>query len=773
MRKGVRPRSCDCEAACCITPGRKSVVMAGRIVRFPRHVGVEVIPGAGVYLLAQGRNTVLRGKLVEQLAPLLLKGATRVALRHALAASFPGSVVDRGLDRLLTAGLVVERWGDSERDDAGFWELAGVAPDSVSEAIENRSVRAVAVGGASTDAFTEAATAQGLRLGDGDPGLTVVLTSDFLHPDILAFNQDALKTGSPWLVAKLTGESAWISPVLEPRHTACWSCLVQRARGHRQLQATLARMTHRDYVPVMGDVRLTTATGLAARLAVLRVTQWMAGLPDEPPTIVSFDPLALESRKHRLTRRPQCPDCGDPTLVATAAHLPPALRSVPAAPGADGGYRSRGQYHVLDTYGHLVSPITGVVSELTRMKTSSELLHVYSAGHNFAMGRPRELSRAQRALRTESAGKGMSDLQARASALGEAIERYSGVWQGDEAHIVTSARALGADAVPLDTLQHFSEDQFRNREEWRGRGTPVTWVPDPFDEAQDMAWTPVWSLSEEAHKYVPTAYLYYDFPTSTSPVVALADSNGNAAGSSLEEAILQGFFELVERDSVAMWWYNRTALPAIDVNLADIAYIERWQEHYASIGRETWVLDLTSDLGIPVAAAVSRRTDGPTEDILFGFGAHFDPAVAVTRALTEMNQFLAGLLEFRSAPNRAEGGPDTEWWRTATLENQPYLAPRGTSGLFTRQARQTPMGPDLLSGVREAQRIVKENDMEMLVLDQTRPDICLPVVKVIVPGLRSFWPRYAPGRLYDVPVALGWTESRVPETELNPIAMFL
>jgi ribosomal protein S12 methylthiotransferase accessory factor len=41
-----------------------------------------------------------------------------------------------------------------------------------------------------------------------------------------------------------------------------------------------------------------------------------------------------------------------------------------------------------------------------------------------------------------------------------------------------------------------------------------------------------------------------------------ADSNGNAAGNTLEEAtILQGFVELIERDSVALWWYNRLRRP--------------------------------------------------------------------------------------------------------------------------------------------------------------------------------------------------------------------
>jgi ribosomal protein S12 methylthiotransferase accessory factor len=63
--------------------------------------------------------------------------------------------------------------------------------------------------------------------------------------------------------------------------------------------------------------------------------------------------------------------------------------------------------------------------------------------------------------------------------------------------------------------------------------------------------------------------------------------------------------------------------------------------------------------------------------------------------------------------------------------------------------------------------------MEMLVLDQTRSEIGLPVAKVIVPGLRHFWARFAPGRLYDVQVRLGWVAQPLTEDELNPIPMFL
>jgi ribosomal protein S12 methylthiotransferase accessory factor len=40
-----------------------------------------------------------------------------------------------------------------------------------------------------------------------------------------------------------------------------------------------------------------------------------------------------------------------------------------------------------------------------------------------------------------------------------------------------------------------------------------------------------------------------------------------------------------------------------------------------------------------------------------------------------------------------------------------------------------------------------------------------------VPGSRHFWPRYAPGRLYDVPVSMGWRQSPLSEDELNPLAL--
>jgi ribosomal protein S12 methylthiotransferase accessory factor len=57
------------------------------------------------------------------------------------------------------------------------------------------------------------------------------------------------------------------------------------------------------------------------------------------------------------------------------------------------------------------------------------------------------------------------------------------------------------------------------------------------------------------------------------------------------------------------------------------------------------------------------------------------------------------------------------------------------------------------------------------VLDQTRPDVGIPVVKVVVPGLRPFYARFGPGRLYEVPVRLGHRSRPALFEELNPVPL--
>ena len=762
-------------------------------IRFKRFVRADVVAGDGVYLTSERSSQIrLQGGLVERMAPWLDGEHSRAEIVSALADEYSAERVSAVLNKLLAVGHVVEADSLEDPRAAGFWEMHGRDGDAALTAVREAHVEFVRFGDCFGEAFEEgissAAAGAGLSLDGENPALTVVLVDDYLNPGLQAFNEESVSTGRPWLLAKPIGGVVWVGPVFEPGRTACWSCLAARLNSNQMVMHYLRQRNGLSSPPVtsLADLAGTRQTGV--QLAALQAAKWLAGgLPARLPTsgpdagtgylrteVVTFDMVSLRSQQHVLTRRPQCRACGDPQLQSTLHKEPVRLVSRPKLEIVDGGHRAKSPEALLAEYEPLISPITGPVKHLLKMPMGIEGLHTYHAGQNFAVPM-RHISDLRAGLRSAASGKGMSDVQARASAVGEAIERYSGLYRGDEARIAASYRELGPDqAIAPNELHQFSDAQFAARDQWNARGSHFQRVCDPFDPEQTIDWTPVWSLSQQRTRYLPTASLFFGYPLPQGNRYAGADSNGNAAGTSLEDAVVQGFMELVERDSTGIWWYNMVRRPGIDLASFGDPYFQTWQRRYREAGRETWALDLTTDLGIPTVVTVSRRIDKPVEDILIAFGAHFDVKVAIARAMTEMNQFLPAVLNVTAgAEDYAFPDPDQQnWWRTATLANQPYLRPLDgqlrTAADFTDAST-----PDLAEDIRLAQRIVEGAGMELLVLDQTRPDIGLPVVKVLVPGMRHFWTRYASGRLYDVPVTMGWLDRPTAEADLNPVAMFL
>jgi oxazoline/thiazoline synthase len=102
------------------------------------------------------------------------------------------------------------------------------------------------------------------------------------------------------------------------------------------------------------------------------------------------------------------------------------------------------------------------------------------------------------------------------------------------------------------------------------------------------------------------------------------------------------------------------------------------------------------------------------------------------------------------------------------LRDHPYLTSNGHAPVRLDRG-STFGGLDKREQVMACVNLAKRHGLDFLVLDQTRPDIEVPVVRVIVPGLRHFYRRFAPGRLYDVPVKLGLRDRPLSENELNPL----
>ena len=751
------------------------------IPAFKAHLRVAPMPGEGVLLVSEEETFVLDGPEYEQVAPLIDGRRSADEIVRALAGAVDPARAWYALMRLEKAGHITEHVPGIDREAAAFWLAQHVDPASAAAALGAAAVRVFAdrrplgerLGAALNGLGVAVAAVARIDAADtagGRSDLDVVVTDDYLSDGLLRFDEAARAAQRRWLLVRPAGVEIWIGPLFDPGRSACLGCLRyrlgQRLPGWdlaaRRDPAGRARIPLGSVPPAAEAGCLLAATEIARSLA--------GGQQDLAGVLWSIGVRDRSARVHRLVGHPACPVCGgEPPPSA----VPVQLRRRRIVYDADGGHRTVAPEDVLAAYEHLVSPIVGVAGSLTPAPGPAGAGRVYGADDRLSA--PSNGLRQLRDLfRTASTGKGVTDVQARASALAEVLERYSSRFHGTELRIPGAFRELGADAVDPGRVAHYSERQYRERSAWNAAHPAGSqYVPARFDPAARIDWTPLWSLTERRHKLLPTEMLYYG--SVPGPDGALDGgffrgcSNGCASGSTLEEAVLQGFLELAERDAVAIWWYNRLRRPAVDLASFADTWLSDVARHYDALEREVVALDLTNDLGIPAFAAVSHRRRGGQERIVVGFGCHLDARIGLQRALTEMAQMLAWDQRSTPASDKALGDG---WFTWATRENQPYLAPDAAAPVRTCSDYPGAGGRDLLDSIELCRQTVEALGMEMLVLDQTRADVGMPVAKVVVPGLRHAWPRFAPGRLYDVPVALGWRRTPIAEEDLNPVPWF-
>lgn len=743
----------------------------------------KIVGAEDVLIISERDSILLNGRLYQRLIPLL-DGKNTVDEIIDRLPKISTSEIYYALMLMERRGYIVENYDILPLDLAIFCQHLNIDPREAGDRLQTTKVNVTSFG-VNLPVSESIDILQSLQINlstdaDIDINIELVLTDNYLNPALEEYNRKALERSRPWLLVKPAGTVLWIGPLFIPGKTGCWQCLSQRLQNNRPLEG-LIQNNKQDSTPLMrplASLRSTQQTALG--LAATEIFKWI--ISGENPRLegklVLQDTLALETQNHILIKRPQCSSCGDRVDGLNREPMPIVLGHRKKMFTTDGGHRACSPTETLTKYQHHISPITGIVRELRSIyKNTESLTHSYIATHHFATLFDDLKVGLRQNIGGRSAGKGKTDRQAKVSALCEAIERYSGVFQGHECRKQASYQQLGDRAIHPNTCMNFSQKQYETRQEWNAScGDWFQRVPEPFEEEREIEWTPVWSLTREQFRYLPTAYCYHGYPELEKPN-CWADSNGCAAGNTLEEAILQGFMELVERDCTALWWYNRLQKPLVNLESFDDPYFLALKEYYRTLHRELWVLDLTDDFNIPCFAAITQRSDRDIEDITLGFGAHFDPQIAISRALTEVNQILPNVLA-AYADGSTHYPPSSsplalKWWQSATLENQPYLVGDRAVAAKTKGDYANLWSDDLLEDVLSCKKIVEQKGMEMLVSDRTRPDIGLRVVKVIVPGMRHWWKRWAPGRLYEVPVQMGWLSEPLTEDRLNPFPLWM
>jgi oxazoline/thiazoline synthase len=738
------------------------------LVRFAPNFSVYLLPPDAVCLYSEDRKFFLHGELYCALASAIGEGAKSLqTLTRELKRDFPADKIQEALKRLLDRRFVIAKPRSAATAAVAYWASLGLPSETAETNLQNCRVRIQTIDVEGAAELEAALRELGVRVGNRAADLTVTLVSDYLDARLAELNRQHLSDRAPWLLVQPAGIFPLVGPVFgggqDESKSACWACLSERMKRNREIKAFLDRGPARRIAA--SPLARGTLGGSGIHLAAVEIAKAIATgfRTDLRDHIVSLDLLGSSVVKHYVAARPQCPVCGrkelrDPARAAAPIELGAGSKLMMTS----GGYRTVSSRATVARFRKHVSPLTGVVSRLERIDADLPLNTNWHATHNFSAP-AQSVHELRTGLSGGSFGKGSTAEQGEASALMEAIERYCGIFQGDEIRLTRRfADFAPGDAIPPNDVLLFSDAQQRRDRAPASHPHEATPMPAAFDPSAKIEWSPVWSLRDERFKYLPTSLLYF-FYRGLAAYNHHADSNGCAAGNTLAEAIVQGFLELVERDAYAIWWYNQSQRRQVDLDQFDDSYIRDLRYQLAETGRRLWVLDVTSDLAIPSFVAITHWMDEGRENIEFGSGAHFDARIALLRALTELNQFLSiGLMGGGKGDKSSLDGTTP-----LRLQDHPFLTPSDEPPI--RPASVAKFGGlDTREQVNACVSLAKRAGLDFLVLDQTRPDVEVPVVRVIVPGLRHFYRRFAPGRLYDVPVKLGLRERPLSEDELNP-----
>lgn len=363
----------------------------------------------------------------------------------------------------------------------------------------------------------------------------------------------------------------------------------------------------------------------------------------------------------------------------------------------------------------------------------------------------------QRGVKRVVSGRGFNAEEAISRCVAEAIERQSAIHTDSVEVVRSSSLALSSRAINPHVLLQISETQYDNRQTWNAAVDVAHQVPPRFDETQKIGWIKANPLTSNAAKLIPSAYCFLGYPNAHDEGFPIPDSSGLAAGDTTSDAIKRGLLELIERDAVSIWWYNQLAMPPMLVDQSALAIWQPFMEWIRNCRREFWLLDLTGDLCVPVAAAVSCNDLG--SDLSFGFAAGSTREEAAESALSELVQFEA-TKKYHKQPAFEPYPHFLSWCRLANVSTYTYVAPTESKRLLSKT---TPLSNEVI-----VERLAGKG-LEAYYMEICSVDPNTKVVRTIVPGLRPIWPRLAPGRLYDVPLELGWLEYPKQEAELNPV----
>jgi ribosomal protein S12 methylthiotransferase accessory factor YcaO len=343
--------------------------------------------------------------------------------------------------------------------------------------------------------------------------------------------------------------------------------------------------------------------------------------------------------------------------------------------------------------------------------------------------------------KSRASGNGKTQADAEAGAFCETLERYSSIFREDDRFIIDSFDNLKNSAINPNSLTFYSKNQYKQH-------VKEGYFPLPFETSPPIAWSEI-NDSLGNSKLMPTQLLYMGGPKADlhSQKYFKWNTNGTAAGSSPVQAKLLALYELIERDAMHIWWFNKLPARTIYLNEIEDDLVHIIDLKHKKAGETLLLLDISQDITIKTVAAVSSYLG---DRYFIATGSDVDIQKACAKAARELSQ-----VYFYFSNNKHLGWP----------RNNKSLEPFFLNHSQKAEIKAPPLFESLSAELLHVENCILNQELKIYYKDFSRQDVELSVFKAIVPKMRNQYRQLGPGRLYDVPEKLYATKN--DEKDLN------
>lgn len=351
-------------------------------------------------------------------------------------------------------------------------------------------------------------------------------------------------------------------------------------------------------------------------------------------------------------------------------------------------------------------------------------------------------------------GKGPTKKHAKASAIMESIERYS--------------------SLPRSFTKKFVTGTFNDLKRSYNIIHPDEVIePLSFDFQDDMCMDYVdgFDIINKENILVPAGLVLFRYNPNSQSIInpfAFHHTNGLASGNVLEEAVCHALAEVIERDAISLAQLRASAIPFhILTNLSnnlqrqgypiklvskeifrddntifpdvlidemDFDPVLRLKEKFEKFNIKLIIKDITTDIKIPTFnVACVEWISHDYGYLAEGHGTHPDKRIALLRAITEVSQTRVANIhgardDLRKIKYNDKNTDDKNAWQFMTSKKTINF-----SDIITYQ------NEDILDDINLIVNFLKKAGLKRaIIVDLTNPNIKIPVVRALIPGLETF-----------------------------------